>query len=140
MAVSGVVPISFTYNGPDGTLLFTSANLALPTYATYSPDTQSCTYSKMLPTPGSNTEMLFTLTTTQTNLNATSRVIIVFPLQYTPWLSRDNAVFCFINSQSLECTVTRPRVLEIKYFKTAVAPGTAAAITVIGVTQVCFFF
>jgi hypothetical protein len=84
--------------------------------------------------------MLFTLTTSYTNLNATARIIIIFPYQYTPWLSRDNAIFCSTGSQNLYCSVTRSRVLEIKYFKTAIPAGTAAPITVIGVTQVHIFF
>jgi|NOAtaT_5_FD_contig_21_7958204_length_547_multi_3_in_0_out_0_1 hypothetical protein len=93
---------------------------------------------KMYVSPGSNTEMHFKLKLGRLELNSKSRIIMIFPYYYTPQLSRDGVVRCFMGedtSEEVNCQITKERVLEVRHFKEVVPTATEIILVVSGVTQ-----
>lgn len=90
--------------------------MGLPEFFTENPNIYENSLSKKLGTPGSNLELEFDIKTSKLDIDSKSRVVIVFPIYYSPNLSRDNTLACYYNSIKISCTVTTDRTLEIRYF------------------------
>lgn len=79
--------------------------------------------------------MIFTLKIGTIEINPKSRIIVMFPYYYTPMLSRDGVVRCFMGDENVNCKITKERVLEVMHFKTIVPTATEMSMRIVGVTQ-----
>lgn len=85
---------------------------------------------------GSDFEILFTLESDLVDLTGSDpRILISFPIRYLPRLNRDEVVSCAVNSEEVSCYLVEDRLLEIRYFSTAIMKTNKFELIVRGVTQ-----
>ncbi|KAL4506505.1 hypothetical protein ABPG72_000076 [Tetrahymena utriculariae] len=140
-SLSSNIPLSMRVEFPINRQIINFVNLNFPTFLDITTGTISATITKHYDTPGSNLELFFNLTSSVVNMNQNSRVVIVFPIYYSPNLGRDGVVNCYLmpSEDKVSCFVTEERTLDIRYFSNTYAPGTQFIIKVTGVTQPQFF-
>lgn len=105
--------ISASLISTEGVTILTSVEVALPTFGENSPTIFQTTMEKQLATPGSNLILNFSAKSSKLHINSKSRIIITFPIYYSPKLSRDNSLACYHKGVKISCKVTSSRKLEI---------------------------
>lgn len=109
--------------------------LKIPTFTSDSQLGLENTLKKLFVSPGSASDLEFTLRSSVIDLDSMSRIIIFFPYYYTPNISRDGFVNCYQGDLEVSCTITKDRVLEVSNLKMDVLKGDSVVILVTGVIQ-----